>query len=347
MTDELYGVKQASKTKLKQISSSSSLAFSNGLASLISKSSSGPVSGSGRVRSSKDKSDIFRTHNKNVKKRDAADMLEDGEQKHQTQEEIGSVDAVALQRSKRRMEEKVRLYNAMKRGEYIGKNESRQLVDCDRKWAEQESRGKYDSESDMTGSEDADNDHELLEYVDEFGRTRKGTKSQVEREEKRTRIQELARMEDEASAARPQAPTNVIRGDTIQHNAFNPDQTIAERIADLAKKRDLSATPPPEVHYDANTEVRTKGTGFYAFSGDTEGRQKEMDELEKQRLETERARKEREEKKSLRKIEMEKRRMQIAEQKSKIEADIFLSELDPLQSPTNQNPDEEDGPGVG
>lgn len=31
-------------------------------------------------------------------------------------------------------------------------------------------------------------------------------------------------------------------------------------MANIAKKRDRSAKPPPESHYDADVEVRTKGT---------------------------------------------------------------------------------------
>jgi Domain of unknown function (DUF4078) len=55
-------------------------------------------------------------------------------------------------------------------------------------------------------------------------------------------------------------PTKIIYGDTVRHKAFNPDEVIIERMANIAKKRDRSATPPPESHYDADVEVRTKGT---------------------------------------------------------------------------------------
>lgn len=327
MSDHLYGVKQASKTKVKPISSSNALSFSSNLSALISKSSSGAATANTRPRFSKSGSDIFSTHNKNVKKRAAADAFGGGEQRHKTKDDIGSTDAVLLQRSKRRMEEKARLYQAMKRGEYLRRDgDDRGLVDFDRKWAEQEARGGQDSESDMTGSDDPDT--EEIEYTDEFGRTRKGTRHDVEKEERRKRILENARQDAEQFAARPQMPSNVIYGDTVQHQAFNPDQVITERMAEIAKKRDRSATPPPDSHYDAAAEVRTKGTGFYTFSGDAEGRKKEMDELDKQRLETERIRKEREEKKEARKKDIEARRKAIAEQRSRVEADRFLHELD-------------------
>ena len=205
------------------------------------------------------------------------------------------------------------------------------MVDFDRKWAEKDAQGGDKDDEESLGSDD-DNDsdeaEELVEYEDEFGRTRKGTKVEAAREERRRRIQANAVEEEERLSARPKAPTNIIYGDAVQINAFNPDTVIADRMAELAKKRDKSATPPPETHYDANAEVRTKGTGFYAFSHDKEGRQQEMEALEKERLETERIRKEREEKKEQRKREIEERRRLIAEQRSKAQAEKFLQGLE-------------------
>ena len=299
MTDRaggLYGFKQLSKTKSKDISSSTSLAFSSSLASLISNSSKGS-SPSAHPRSNKSKSDIFTAHNKNVKKRSAADSVEDGEQRHKTAADLGTVDSATIHRSKRRMEEKARLYAAMKRGDHVASANGREecgLVDFDRKWAEGQARGS-DCGSDATSSgsdDDASGDSQVLvEYEDEFGRRRKGTKAEAAREERHRRIQANAAEEEERFSARPTMPTNLIYGDTVQHDAFNPDEVIAERMATIVKKRDKSATPPPESHYDAGAEVRTKGTGFYSFSKDAEGRKKEMEDLERERLETERARK--------------------------------------------------------
>ena len=326
----LYGVKWTSKTKAKEISSSTSLAFSSNLASLISSSSSTKSkTANGRPRLSKDRSDIFTAHNKNVKKRSTAD-LEEGQQHHKTKADIGSVEDAELHRSKRKMEDKVRMYDAMKRGEYIGKGDQddRGLVDFDRKWAETQAQGGAD-ESDASDSDEADQaDAEVVEYLDEFGRLRKGTRAQAEREERRKRIQANAAEEEERVAARPSMPTNVIYGDAIQHQAFNPEQVIADRMADLAKKRDKSITPPPDSHYDASAEVRTKGTGFYSFSNDAEERKREMDALEKERLKTERVRLEKDQKKEQRKKEIEERRKMINEQRAKAQADKFLSELE-------------------
>lgn len=331
MADSLYGIKQASKTKAKDISSSTSLAFSSNLASLISsKSSSKEKATSGRPRPSNPKTDIFKAHNKNVKKRSAAD-LEDGQQRHQLREEIGSVDAAELHRSKRKMEDKVRIYNAMKRGEYVGRNDydAGALVDFDRKWAENENaRGTARDDTSESEDDHASDEEETVEYLDEFGRLRKGSKAQAAREERRKATKSHLAEEEASSSARPSMPENLILGNTIQYSAFNPDQVIVDRMSEIAKKRDKSATPPPESHYNASAEVRSKGTGFYAFSQDAEERKKEMEALERERAKTESTRRDREDKKSQRKKEIEERRKLVAAQRAKAQTDKFLNELE-------------------
>jgi Domain of unknown function (DUF4078) len=335
MAESLYSVKDPSKTKHKPISSTSSLAFSSNLAALISSSSGRKPSTStsaARTRPSKSsKSDIFTSHNKNVKKRSAADM----EQSHQTKDDLGAVSAAELQRSKRKMEDKVRMYNAMKRGEYIGREDydERGLVDFDRKWAEsrpdtvEDEHEDSDSESEDSRSPQTNN-NEMVSYTDEFGRLRTGTAVEARRFARQQRIAAAATVESANSAAHPQQPANIIYGDTIQHQAFNPDQIIADKMSELAAKRDKSATPPPDTHYDANHEIRTRGTGFYGFSKDEELRKKEMESLEKERAETERAREVRQEAKDERKQEIEERRKVLEEKRSQKEAGRFLNSLE-------------------
>ncbi len=80
----------------------------------------------------------------------------------------------------------------------------------------------------------------------------------------------------------------------MQAEAFRP--VDPEAMAALAARRDRSPTPPDAVHYDASAEVRTRGTGFYAFSKDEAAREEEMRNLEAERAKTEAARREREEK---------------------------------------------------
>ena len=330
MSASLYGDRDPSntKTKHKPISSSSSLAFSSNLSALIS-SSKTTSSGEKRTKSSTGKSSIFNAHNKNVRKRAAAD---ENEPNHQTSQRIGHATASELHQSKRKMLEKTRLYNAMKRGEFIGGSEysDRGLVDFDKKWA--------DAQNGASGHSDGDSDSEMsshpsdeevgpVEWTDEFGRLRTGTGLEKRRFEREQRIAAAAAAEEEAVRARPAAPENIIYGDTIQRDAFNPDTVVADRMAELAEKRDKEDTPPPDAHYDGNAEVRTKGTGFYGFSHNADERKREMDALEKERAETERKRTEREEVKEQRRKEVEQRRKMLAEKRSRKEANRFLEEL--------------------
>ncbi|KAL8757419.1 MAG: hypothetical protein Q9184_004208 [Pyrenodesmia sp. 2 TL-2023] len=329
----LYGAPRPTSglQRAKEIPSSTSLAFSSQLSSLLAQSSTNQ-SATGRARSSKSKDDIFKTHNKNSKKRALADISSsDGARGHR--QDIGGVDAADLHRSKRKMEEKARLYASMKRGDYVpsGKSsnnaEEHSLVDFDRKWAEDVEAGRNDPD---TSSDDGNNDSEaesLVDYEDEFGRQRRGTKAERDRELRKRNATTYAQSQLQSFAARPAAPSNVILGDTIQAAAFNPDYTISEQMEELARKRDKSLTPPPETHYDASKEIRSKGVGFYAFSQDERERKREMDELEGQRGETERVKKEQEERREKRKREIEERRRMVSKKREEKLADRFLKEL--------------------
>ncbi|MCJ1389109.1 hypothetical protein MMC18_001963 [Xylographa bjoerkii] len=336
----LYGVPRPARTPKHEISSSTTLSFTSNLSSLIAQTAKAPSGTSARPRPSKSrKDDIFTAHNRNTKKRAIADIASDAtSQTHKA--DIGAVDASTLHRSKRKMEEKARLYAAMKRGDYVppassgsGVNDERApLVDFDRKWAEQQQAGKSPHYSTSSGSDDEapsdPEDAEMVEFEDEFGRLRRGTRGEATREERRRKAAAYAQAELSNMSARPAAPSNIIYGDTVQSAAFNPDEPIAAQMEAIARKRDRSATPPEEVHYDASKEVRTKGVGFYAFSGDKEARKREMESLTRERAETERRAREREEKKEGRKKEVEERRRVVREKREKRMADRFLEGLE-------------------
>jgi hypothetical protein len=318
----LYGAKPKSQSKAKEISSSSSLAFSSTLSSLIKSSASSDKPSTGRARPQKD--DIFKTHNKNVKKRALKD-LEDTDftqQKHRgrTADEQGE-DEAAWKRTKRRMEEKARLYDALKRGD-VEDRDDKYGVDFDRKWVEKQEKGEPDAAS---SSESDASEEELMEYVDEFGRTRKGTRADVAREQRRKR--NLAADEPDRFTARPSMPTDIIYGDAVQSNAFNPDETIAQAMADLAAKRDKELTPPPELHFDGRAEARQRGTGFMYFSKDEEERQEQIGNLEKEREETERVRKERKDAIEKRKEMIREKKRALQEKRSNGQAERFLDDL--------------------
>ena len=329
----LYGLPYPKPSKAtKEISSSTSLAFTSQLASLIAKPTAASNTSAGRPRPAKSKSDIFTAHNRNTKKRAAKDLDGDRPSSVQTQADIGAVDSATLHRSKRKMEEKARLYSAMKRGDYVppggdGARDERGLVDFDRKWAEDEAAGRAANYETSSDSDNGDSEEDMVDYEDEFGRQRRGTRAEAARVERRSKAQAYAVEEADRFSARPTQPSALIYGDTVQTAAFNPDEPIAAQMETLARKRDRSMTPPDEVHYDANGEVRSKGVGFYSFSRDKEGRQKEMEALERERVETERGRNEREARKEKRRAEIEARRTLIREKRGEKQADHFLDGL--------------------
>ncbi len=246
-----------------------------------------------------------------------------------------AVDSATFKRAKRKMEEKARLYASMKRGDYVPPTDGRTnkeenaLVDFDRKWAEEQEGGN--GGKDETSSDDGGGDseeEELVEYEDEFGRQRRGTRAEAARELRKRNAQAYATEELSQFSARPSRPENLIHGDTIQAAAFNPDEPIAAQMETLARKRDRSMTPPEEVHYDASKEIRSKGVGFYQFSKDSDGRKQEMEALERERAETERGRREREERKEAKKKQVEERKKMIASKRGEKLADRFLDSLD-------------------
>lgn len=334
----IYGIprpKAKAKAKAKEIPSSTTLAFTSQLTSLLAQSSQ-PATTTARSRPSKSKPSIFTTHNKNTKKRAAADISQDDTpsliQMHSAS--TSAIDPATLHRSKKKLEQKARLYASMKRGDYVPnphsasteKRDSNLLVDFDRKWAEDIEAGRTSDTS--SSSDDDDGRREIITYEDEFGRQRQGTQAEASRELRRRKAQAYASEELSRLSARPAVPDRLIYGDVVQAAAFNPDEKTAEQMENIARKRDRSMTPPEEVHYDASKEIRTKGVGFYSFSKDAEGRKREMDELEREREETEKNRKEREERLKKRKEALEKRRKAVGEKRVEMLAERFLDGLD-------------------
>ena len=237
-------------------------------------------------------------------------------------QDIGGVDENVLHRSKRKLEEKAKVYARLKKGEETGDDN---LVDFDRKWAEKVAKGEAEDESSDVESDDGRG--EEVEFEDEYGRTKRGSRAEAERMERRKRNKVVGQEELDRMSARPAMPSKLIFGDTVQSLAFQPEEETMGKMEELAKKRDRSLTPPEMRHYDASAEIRSKGVGFYSFSKNEGMRGKEMEALEKERVETERVRKEKEERKEARRKEIEERRKAIGEKRAKKQADNFLDGL--------------------
>lgn len=297
--ESLYGKSRPKKSSNEQ--TASNLMFTSQLSSLIAQGTS-TGSSQGRQRPSKNpKSDIFAKHNKGSQKRAAADLLDDDralKQIHRSTQDIGSVDTATLGRSRRRMEEKVRMYDDMKKGLYLAgdsddddtpidlfdpdaylkrlrRKEKEGLVDFDLKHSEHQAAKEDDNDDDNTS---------IVSYEDEFGRSRHGTRAEAA---------EASRAKDEETGSkpgqerwRPARPDNLIYGEAVQTEAFNPDGDMASQMSHIAARRDRSPTPPELKHYDAEEEVRNRGTGFYSFSTDEEERKKQMEQLKLMREQT-------------------------------------------------------------
>ncbi|KAK5676141.1 hypothetical protein LTS10_011431 [Elasticomyces elasticus] len=338
----LYGLenKKRNLSNGKPISSSTSLAFSSQLGALINNASSSSTT-TGTNKSSKSnnfkrkKDYLFSAHTqkqgtgKRAKRDLDSNSVRVTEQRHSTSTE--ALEEGVWARSKRKMEAKARLYAAMKRGD-VEDTDERYAVDFDKKWAEREDNEELD-DSGHSSDDDGEGDGGdgqgkggVVEYQDEFGRSRTGTAAEAA---KAKRAMDAGHdIHSDRFTARPSAPANVIYGDTIQHHAFDPDSLpIAGKMEELARKRDTSLTPPPEEHFDGGKEIRTKGTGFMQFSGDAAERERQMEALEAERRETEKRRKEREGKVNERKSKLDARRKEIQERRGKQKAKRFLEEL--------------------
>ncbi|ESZ91072.1 hypothetical protein SBOR_8535 [Sclerotinia borealis F-4128] len=320
----------------KELSSSTNLAFSSTFSSLLASNAPSSTTTRGRPRPSKTKEDIFKTHNKGTKKRAAKDLADDENGYTQINKSGEGTDDNTLHRSKKRLTEKAKIYSRLKRGEHHGpenENEEEGLVDFDRKWVEGGEKDDDHYSDDSFGGQASDS--EIVEYEDEYGRLRRGTQAEKSRMERRQTQRLLGAEELERMSARPAMPSQLIYGDTIQAQAFTStlDAETERKMEELARKRDRSATPPDQKHYEADTEIRSKGQGFYSFSKDEGLRGEEMANLEKMRRETERGRREREEGKEKRKREIEERRRVLGEKRAKKHADAFLEGLGDVPVP--------------
>ncbi|OAF62554.1 hypothetical protein VC83_01061 [Pseudogymnoascus destructans] len=259
----------------------SSLSFTSTLSSLLSRPPSPPGSRASRARAGK-KDDIFTAHRRRRKDKDARGR--EGEQ------DIGGVDEETLERSRRKMEEKAKRYKAMKRGDVDvqeGGEGAGGLVEWDRKWTEAGEKGEgSEDDSELEEGRGTFADLEKVEFEDEYGRLREGTKAERDRMHRRLRNQLRGAEELDRMSARPAMPEGLIHGAAIQSSAFNPDAEIEVKMGELARKRDRSPTPPEAVHYDSRKEVRSRGVGFYQFSREGGGRKGEMEGLEGLRRET-------------------------------------------------------------
>jgi hypothetical protein len=347
---ELYGQRTAKKKKKKtELGLSNTLDFTSQLQSLI-KATPKPKS-SAAIGEKRSSTPLFASSSKKSKTWASEDKRSDKKSKTapwNKKPPPGAADAelddAERERIRRNMAAKAKRYAQMQRGDYIPREgELSSLVDFDRKWAERQRRpsGSEDGDSsrDDSRSDDSDSDgasdddlgnNEMVEYVDEFGRTRTVSKARRDRDLRRQENAKRAAQDLADMRARPEPPpdeSRLIFGDVIQTEAIEAavDRPIPWKSRGNGEGEDDEAAP---THYRAQDDVRTRGAAFYAFATDDEKKRAEqMQALADERAKTEAARAERSAQLDERKQEMAARRAALAERKAKKQADSFLDGL--------------------
>jgi len=216
-------------------------------------------------------------------------------------------------KSQAALEGKSRIYDQLQRGEAFMDDMQREMymVDFDRKgWDEEKQQLDIPTEKNhdplefLKGLWNVDEeetlemkDEELVEYIDEFGRSRM------------IRPSEKAQLDAERAETQ-----NILLGllDDLQHQE-----------GELA-------------HYDAAWEIRDKGIGFFAFSRTEEDRQRQMQALRELRKRTVEERTLAMLAKEQRLLEREHKRIRLEERRAKIVGSAIFSQLSAHKTHANE-----------
>jgi hypothetical protein len=228
------------------------------------------------------------------RKRKREEIVEDDRgQKHSTRSERVNDDEEL--RRIQNMEKKAKLYDRLQKGD-VADAENKYNVDFDRKYAEALERGEEPAESDG----DKDDGPEEIEYYDEFGRRRKMTKKEYEKQKK------MEEFREEFSAF-PLQPQNLHYGDFIQTDTRRIDD-LNKRLEEVRKKNEELNSKVQNSYFNKD-EVRhyqrfqesmllidwkhrrhTYGPSYVRLSHDEEERQRQIEELEQEHKNTVRLR---------------------------------------------------------
>ncbi|WVQ77721.1 hypothetical protein IAR50_007411 [Cryptococcus sp. DSM 104548] len=256
---------------------------------------------------------------------------------------------------------KAKKYAQIRRGDYSGlskKEIEEAVIDFERKLEDYSSdssdkdesarpaRGRWSDDSDDSDGDDL----AQVEYLDELGRTRVGTRREAKDAERQIRKErggpvELIESGAEGSAYAEVQKSEVIHGEQHVFPVYQPDPEAIK-----AKYRQAEEEARAH-HYDSTKEVRVKGAGAYQFSLDEDIRAQQQAALKASREETEQARARASERGGLtaaqeaRKRKMDERKAMIDAKRAKMlggekeverlreekkakEADDFLMELE-------------------
>ncbi|KAG9016638.1 hypothetical protein FRB90_002704 [Tulasnella sp. 427] len=199
--------------------------------------------------------------------------------------ELEEVSRSTVESARAALERKSKMYDKLKRGMTGGLNDKQYdalLVDFDRKAEEGDQFEAHSSDEDesMTvprpahDTEDDDEKDPMVEYEDEFGRTRRVRRSEVPRG---------VEIRQDDKEEEPEIDPYLIYNPVGHFPTYEPTAERQEALANALEE----ARKDPLQHYDASKEYRARGAGFYQFAtGDEEARQRQMEELKQARLET-------------------------------------------------------------
>ncbi|CAK7264617.1 hypothetical protein SEPCBS119000_001089 [Sporothrix epigloea] len=345
---DLYG-KRTAKRKKTELGLSDTLDFTAHMQSLIKAKPSGASSKSSAKRSGASQQSLSAPASKRSKTAETGkDTNHGGASRSKAawakRPVQGTADtelsAQEREQIRRNMAIKAKRYAQMQRGDYIPREgELPSLVDFDRKWADKRRDGEASESEHTSDSEDESEDDsggdsaskEMVEYVDEFGRTRTVSKARRERDLRREERAARTAQELDDMRARPAPPPDASRllyGDVIQTQAIEATVDRPPERGDRGERGEDGEGVAP-THYRAQDDVRTRGAAFYAFATDDEkARAEQMQALADERAKTEAARAARSAQLDARKQEMAARRAALAERKAKKQADSFLDGLE-------------------
>ncbi|KAI0064787.1 hypothetical protein BV25DRAFT_1869048 [Artomyces pyxidatus] len=214
---------------------------------------------------------VWARQNKGVKGRAARDV------------EIETISRATAESSRAALERKAQMYNRIQKGDFSGLSDAQidaLLVDFDAKADDPYQPDSDDEDESLNVPKPFTEDDPVIDYVDEFGRSRQAPRSEVPHH----LLPRTMRTSD------PEGDDDGIVLDNPA-NYFPVYEPTAERVAAI-REAHAEENNPLNAHYDASQEVRAKGAGFFQFSGDEETRKKQMDELRSAREETEKKRQE-------------------------------------------------------
>nr|XP_046912681.1 coiled-coil domain-containing protein 174-like [Dermatophagoides farinae] len=218
--------------------------------------------------------------------------------------ELTEAEERVLQKSRENLERKAKLYDQISKGQVkIDSDDENILVNFNQK------HSMYDS--------DDDEDEDLVEYVDQFGRTKMVTRHELDRLEKEREEEEQRELK--------------LR---LQEKSNSDYESEPNSVPDYEAKPTVS-----NIHYQhvLEGEVRDHGVGFYSFSEDEQIRRQQMEMLEQLRKETESNKNEK------RRIK-EKRKRMLRNRLEKIAARKGIT-LPAVQSDDSDDDDDDDNDG--